>query len=153
MILATLCYVKDGSNTLMLHRVKRDGDFHKGKWNGLGGKFEAHETPEDCVKREVWEESGLVIDHLNYHGLILFSNFNHDDWYVWVYSADQFHGQLIEDPVEGHLHWIPDDEVESLNLWPSDHIFLPWLKEPRVFSAHFRFDVDKFLDHSVTFFG
>lgn len=152
MILATLCYVKDGKNTLMLHRVKREGDFHKGKWNGLGGKFEPGETPEQCVRREVCEESGIVIEDLTYHGLILFANFNHDDWYVWVYSADRFHGELITDPVEGHLQWIPNEEVRGLNLWPSDHIFLPWLDGEKIFSARFQFNVDKFIDHTVEFF-
>jgi len=152
MILATLCYVKDGQNTLMLHRVKRDGDFHKGKWNGLGGKFEPGETPEQCVRREDWEESGLVIDELAFHGLILFANFNHDDWYVWVYSATKFHGELIPEPIEGNLSWIPDGEVHELNLWPSDHIFLPWLKEKNIFSARFQFDVDQFIDHTVEFY-
>ncbi|HWS22954.1 MAG TPA: 8-oxo-dGTP diphosphatase [Anaerolineales bacterium] len=152
MILATLCYLKNSGKTLMLHRVKRDGDFHKGKWNGLGGKFEAGETPEECVRREVFEESGLTIDRLHYHGLILFANFNHDDWYVWIFSADQFHGQLLSEPVEGNLEWIADDKVADLNLWPSDHIFLPWLAEGRLFSARFQFDVDKFISHTVSFY-
>lgn len=152
MILATLCYVKKDDHTLMLHRVKKQNDFHEGKWNGLGGKFEKGETPEQCVIREVNEESGLRLRSLHYHGLLLFAGFNNDDWYVWVYSSDDFEGELMDNPPEGDLKWIPDEQVGQLNLWPSDAIFLPWLKQDRRFSARFQFDYDTFIDHTVTFF-
>ena len=152
MILATLVYVKQNGHTLMLHRVKKQNDFHEGKWNGLGGKFEKGETPEQCATREVWEESGLTLNSLHYHGLLLFAGFNNDDWYVWVYSSSDFSGELLANPPEGNLKWIPDPEVPTLNLWPSDAIFLPWLTQDLRFSARFQFDYDKFIDHSVTFF-
>ncbi len=152
MILATLVYVKKDGHTLMLHRVKKQNDFHEGKWNGLGGKFEKGETPEQCATREVEEESGLRLKSLHYHGLLLFAGFNNDDWYVWVYSSADFEGELLANPPEGHLKWVPNSEVPKLNLWPSDAVFLPWLDQDLRFSARFQFDYDTFLGHSVTFF-
>jgi 8-oxo-dGTP diphosphatase len=151
MKLATLCYVKHEGRTLMVHRVKKADDIHRGKWNGLGGKFEPGESPEECIIREVREESGLVIRAPRYHGLLIFTNFKGDDWYVWVFTATEFEGTLIDSP-EGNLKWIPDNELTSLPLWDSDHIFLPWLEKPGVFSAKFDYEGEKMLGHSVSFY-
>lgn len=152
MKLATLCYVKTDSKTLMLHRIKKTNDIHEGKWNGLGGKLEKGESPEQCVIREVFEESGLKIINPRFHGLLVFAGFKQDDWYVWVYSAEQFLGELLSSSVEGHLQWIPDEQLSNLNLWPSDLIFLPWLKDGRVFSARFEYADDLMLGHEVFFY-
>ncbi|MCX6066361.1 MAG: 8-oxo-dGTP diphosphatase [Chloroflexi bacterium] len=152
MKLATLCYLKHNGQTLMLHRIKKANDIHEGKWNGLGGKLEPGESPEQCVIREVHEESGLEISAPRYHGLLIFADFKGDDWYVWVFSADQFSGDLI-DSDEGYLKWIKNEEVTSLNLWPSDQIFLPWLKTDQFFSARFQYDNEVMLGHAVTFYG
>jgi len=151
MKLATLCYVKQGNKTLMLHRVKRVNDIHAGKWNGLGGKFEPGESPEQCVIREVREESGLLIQRPRYHGLLVFSDFKDDDWYVWVFTTTEFSGAL-SDSSEGRLQWIPDAELTSLPLWPSDHIFLPWLKKEQVFSARFQYHGEAMLGYDVAFY-
>ncbi len=150
MILATLCYVKRGGQTLMLHRNKKPNDIHAGKWDGLGGKFEAGESPEECVVREIREESGLTIHHPRLHGLIVFSNFKGNDWYVFIFSAREFTGELIDSP-EGGLQWIRDENLLDLNLWPSDAIFLPWLEQKRFFSARFKYADDVFLDYQVVF--
>jgi 8-oxo-dGTP diphosphatase len=150
MILATLCYIQREESTLMIHRIKRVDDIHAGKWNGLGGKFLPGESPEECVKREVREESGLEIHNPRLHGLVMFPGFKGNDWYVFVYTAGTFSGDLKENE-EGYLKWIPNAELESLALWPSDHIFLPWLKKRRFFSAKFLYDGDKFLSHEVVF--
>ena len=96
MILATLCYIKRDGYTLMVHRNKKVNDIHKGKWNGLGGKFEAGETPEECVTREVFEESGLSIRDPKLCGLLMLPKFKGNDWYVFVFTATQFRGQLID---------------------------------------------------------
>ncbi len=150
MILATLCYVKRDRQTLMLYRNKKPNDIHAGKWDGLGGKFEAAETPEECVVREIREESGLTIRNPRLHGLIVFSSFKGNDWYVFIFSARDFTGELIDSP-EGDLKWIPDDDLIKLNLWPSDAIFLPWIEAGRFFSAKFRYRGDVFLDYQVVF--
>ncbi len=136
----------------MLHRIKKANDIHQGKWNGLGGKLEAGESPEQCIVREVREECGLEILQPRYHGLLVFADFKQDDWYVFVFSADQFGGTLAETSDEGHLQWIPDEEVTALNLWPSDQIFLPWLKGDQVFSARFQYAGDEMLGHEVSFY-
>ncbi len=139
MLLATLCYVKHNRHTLMVYRNKKPGDIHAGKWNGLGGKFEPGETPEECVIREVREESGLEIMNPRLHGLVMFPGFKGNDWYVFVFTATEFTGELIESP-EGVLRWVPDEELESLSLWPSDRIFFQWMREGKFFSAKFVYE-------------
>lgn len=151
MILATLCYVEQDGRTLMVFRDKKANDIHEGKWNGLGGKFEAGETPEECVRREVREEAGLVIRNPRLHGLLMFPKFKGNDWYVFVFTATEFSGELIESP-EGRLEWIDDDRFAGLNLWESDRIFLPWIQEGRFFSAKFEYEGDEMRDYSVTFY-
>jgi 8-oxo-dGTP diphosphatase len=150
MILATLCYLKRAGQTLMLHRNKKSNDIHEGKWNGLGGKFEAGESPEMCIRREVQEEAGLVINDARLHGLLIFVNFKGNDWYVFVFSTTDFEGDLIDSP-EGRLEWIDDDKLLDLPLWPSDAIFLPWLKKDKFFSARFLYADDAMLRYEVTF--
>jgi len=151
MKLATLCYVRHEGRTLMVHRIKKADDIHQGKWNGLGGKLEQGESPEECVIRELREESGLEIHQPRYRGLLIFTNFKDDDWYVWVFTATDFQGALIDSP-EGDLKWIPDDELTSLPLWESDLIFFPWLEKPGVFSAKFEYAGDKMQGYTVTFY-
>jgi 8-oxo-dGTP diphosphatase len=151
MILATLCYIQHAGSTLMLHRVKRTDDIHAGKWNGLGGKFDSGESPEECVVREVREESGLDISNPRLHGLIMFPGFKGADWYVFVFTAKKFSGELKENG-EGYLKWIPNMDLESLPLWPSDHIFLPWLLEEKFFTAKFVYAGEEFLRYEVMFY-
>jgi 8-oxo-dGTP diphosphatase len=151
MKLATLVYVKREGQTLMIHRVKKERDIHEGKWNGLGGKLEPGESPEACAIREVREESGLEIRALRYGGLLVFTGFKGEDWYVWVYTADEFDGELI-DSSEGRLQWIPDDQIRALPLWPSDLLFLDWLDAGKIFSARFEYSPqDEMLGHQVVF--
>src|SRR5688500_8368358 len=96
------------------HRNKKANDIHEGKWNGLGGKFEPGETPGECVIREVLEESGLLIRHPRQCGLLMFPQFKGNDWYVFVLTAHEFSGELIDSP-EGRLEWIPDGDILGLN--------------------------------------
>ena len=154
MKLATLCYIIDREKnvTLMLLRNKKENDFHEGKWNGLGGKFEPHETPEECVIREVREESGLKIFSPHLNGLITFPLFDgKDDWYVFLFTADKFEGELINSN-EGHLEWIPNDKVLFLNLWEGDQVFIPWIMDNKSFSAKFNYTNKKLIDYSVNFY-
>ena len=151
MLLATLCYIKNNGHTLMVYRNKKPNDMHAGKWNGLGGKLEPGESPEECVRREVLEESGLKIRNPRLHGLIMFPNFKGDDWYVFVFTAREFDGELIDSP-EGKLEWIPDEKLPDLNLWESDHIFMPWIQKGKFFSAKFIYDGDEMQSYTVTFY-
>ncbi|HEU0294165.1 MAG TPA: 8-oxo-dGTP diphosphatase [Anaerolineales bacterium] len=150
MILATLCYVKNDGKTLMVYRNKKPNDIHEGKWNGLGGKFEAGETPEQCVIREVFEESGLSIHSPKMCGLLMFPNFKGNDWYVFVFMATEFDGELTESP-EGKLEWVPDGKIQGLNLWESDHIFMPWIQAEKFFSARFEYEGEMMRSYDVTF--
>jgi 8-oxo-dGTP diphosphatase len=152
MILATLCYIKHDGHTLMVYRNKKPNDIHAGKWNGLGGKFESAESPEECVVREVYEESGLSIRNPKLHGLLMFPKFKGNDWYVFVFTATEFSGELIDSP-EGRLEWIPDEKMTGLNLWESDHIFMPWIREGKFFSAKFEYQDDKMMGYEVAFHG
>lgn len=152
MKLATLCYIKKDGRTLMMHRIKRKDDLHFGKWNGLGGKMQPGETPEECVIREVKEESGLLIKDPQLNGFLTFPSFDEwDDWYVFVFSVQRFRGKLL-DSAEGCLKWVKDDELLKLDLWEGDHIFLPWLEDKKFFSAKFNYQDGRLRDHSVNFY-
>lgn len=152
MKLATLCYIRKENKTLMLYRNKKENDYHEGKWNGLGGKFEPGESPEECTVREVKEECGLIVKSLKLKGIITFPMFDtKEDWYVFLYVIDQFEGELIDSP-EGKLEWIENDKLTELNLWDGDKIFIPWLFEDKFFSAKFNYDNGKLVDYTVEFY-
>jgi 8-oxo-dGTP diphosphatase len=152
MKIATLCYVRQSGKTLMVHRVKKANDMHLGKWNGLGGKLEPGETPEECAVREIREESGLIARHLIFKGLITFPGFaNDEDWYTFVYLIDAFEGDLIDSP-EGNLMWIENSRLFELNLWEGDRIFIKWLDNSGFFSAKFTYLNGQFIDYQVAFY-
>lgn len=152
MKLATLCYIKKDNQTLMLYRNKKENDYHEGKWNGLGGKFEQGETPEECAIRELKEETGLDIYNPQLKGMITFPMFDtKEDWYVFLFVVKEFKGELIDSP-EGHLEWIDDEKLFQLNLWDGDKIFIPWLIQEKFFSAKFNYDNGKFIDYTVEFY-
>ena len=154
MNLATLCYVtnKKTDSTLMIHRVKKENDYHEGKWNGLGGKFEQGESPEECAIREIEEECGLKVKSVTMRGFITFPMFDgKEDWYVFLFTADKFVGKLIDSP-EGNIAWIKNDVLTELNLWDGDKIFIPWLFEDKFFSAKFNYEDGKYVNHVVSFY-
>lgn len=151
MKVATLCYLRQAGETLMIHRIKKENDMHAGKWNGLGGKLEAGETPEECAVREIREESGLVIANPLLKGILSFPMFDgKEDWYAFVFLVREFEGQLSDSP-EGVLRWIDDGELLDLELWEGDRIFIPWLERPGFFSGKFIYQNGKLCDHHVTF--
>lgn len=151
--LATLCYVRRPGQTLMLHRVKKQNDMHAGKWNGLGGKFEPGESPEECAVREVREESGLLAHRPELRGFLTFPGFRPDeDWYAFVFVIHHYTGELI-DSAEGNLAWIDDDKLLALPLWEGDRIFLPWLDRDTFFSGKFVYEQGALVSHAVTFYS
>jgi len=152
MKIGTLCYINNGHKTLMLHRIKKKNDIHEGKWNGLGGKLESGESPEECVIREVYEESGLIIKNPNLRGIMTFPKFDDiDDWLVFLYTATDFNGDLIESN-EGVLKWINNNEILNLNLWEGDKIYLDWLNQDKFFSAKFIYKKRSLKDYNVIFY-
>ncbi len=149
MKLATLAYVKRDGHTLMLHKAR---GYQAGKWNGLGGKFDPGESPEECLKREVLEESGLSVTAAQLKGFITFPDFDgNDDWYAFVYVVTGFAGDLKASD-EGELRWVPDADVLNLDIWDGDRVFLPWLERPNTFSAKFVYEQGVFKSHTVTFY-
>ncbi len=154
--LATICYIDNGEQLLMLHRNKQVGDIHQDKWVSVGGKFEAGETPEQCAMREIREETGLEALNLELCGVITFPDFRHDgeDWYSFVYRVREFRGELIDDCPEGTLKWVDYNQVMELPTWEGDYIFLRWvLEEAPFFSAYFEYDVTgQLVANDVTFY-
>lgn len=147
--LATLVYLKQAGKTLMLHKAK---GYQKGKWNGLGGKLEKGESPEEAMRREVFEESGLKVEKALLKGFLTWPEFDgEDDWYAFVYVVTDFSGELRASE-EGELEWIEDAEVMALNLYDGDRVFLPWLEQEGFFSAKFCYENGVFKDYEVTFY-
>lgn len=147
--LATLVYVKQQAKTLMLHKAK---GYQKGKWNGLGGKLEPGESPEECMRREVFEESGLTVKKAQLKGFLTWPQFDEeDDWYAFVYVVTEFSGEPKASD-EGELQWIADEEIMALNLYEGDRVFLPWLAQDRLFSGKFRYEKGEFKDYEVVFY-
>lgn len=128
MLNSTLCYLERDGCYLMLHRVKKEKDVNKDKWIGVGGKIENAESPEDCLKREVYEETGLTLTNWRYRGLVTFVSDEAETEYMHLFTSDGFKGTLTSCN-EGVLEWIPIDQISSLNLWPGDKIFFRLLQE------------------------
>lgn len=142
MILTTLCYIEKDDSYLMLHRVKKEVDVNKGKWIGVGGKFEKDESPDECLLREVKEETGLTLLSYRMRGILTFQSVGWESEYIFLYTADRYEGDLKECN-EGTLKWIPKAEIPNLNLWEGDRIFLKYLQEERpFFSMKLSYDKD-----------
>lgn len=143
MILTTLCYIEKDGKYLMLYRNKKENDLNKGKWIGVGGKFLEGETPEECMIREVQEETGLRISHYRYRGLVTFVPDVGETEYMHLFTADEFTGTLI-DCREGTLKWIDKEKILTLNLWEGDRVFLELLeKDAEYFSLKLRYQGEK----------
>ena len=128
----TLCYIHHEGKTLLLHRVKKENDLNKDKWIGVGGGFEDKESPEDCLIREVYEETGLTLTRYAYRGIVTFVSDLWETEYMHLFTADGFTG-TIKECDEGHLEWVDDGVVPTLPTWAGDRIFMQLLAENRPF--------------------
>ena len=132
MKLTTLCYIERNNAYLMLHRVSKKHDVNKDKWIGVGGHFEPGESPEECVLREVKEETGLTLTSWKFRGFITFSSEGWEDEYISLFTADGFTGEQMACD-EGVLEWVGKEDVLNLNLWEGDKIFFRLMNEGRPF--------------------
>lgn len=119
----TLIYIQENDNYLMLHRTKKKNDQSHDKWLGVGGKFDKDESPDECILREVKEETGLTLTSYQLRGVMTFVSDIWETEYMFIYTADEFEGELAECS-EGDLQWIKKTEVMNLKLWEGDKIFL-----------------------------
>ena len=125
---STLCYITRGNDVLMLHRVKKKNDINKDKWIGIGGKFEGEESPDECIRREALEETGLTLTSLQCRGIVTFLNDCCEGEYMFLFTADGFEGELRECD-EGDLQWVSREFLDALPKWEGDQIFLDLLWE------------------------
>lgn len=124
MINSTLCYIKKDNEYLLLFRDKKENDVNECKWVGVGGKFEEGESADECLLREVKEETGLTLTHYTFHGVVNFYSDKWEDEAMYLYSADAFEGDLVADCPEGTLKFVPEEDVLSLPTWEGDKYFL-----------------------------
>lgn len=128
----SLCYIEKDGRYLMLHRTKKAGDENHDKWIGIGGKFESGESPEDCMLREVLEETGLSVSSWRFRGIVTFVSNEWGTEYMHLFTAHGFTGSL-RDCDEGELEWVEKSRIPSLPIWEGDKIFLRLLDEGEVF--------------------
>jgi 8-oxo-dGTP diphosphatase len=123
MLQTTLCYIERDGKYLMLHRTKKEGDENRDKWIGIGGKFEDKESPEDCVLREVLEETGLTMTDFAYRGIVTFVSDRCPTEYMHLFHCRGYTGTVGQCD-EGELEWIEKEKLLGLQLWEGDKIFL-----------------------------
>lgn len=131
--LTTLCYLEKDGCYLMMHRVKKKNDVNQDKWVGVGGHAERYESPEDCLLREVWEETGLKLTGYRFRGIVTFALKDVETQYMCLYTADRWEGELNWDCPEGELEWVPKEKVKDLPLWDGDLVFFRLLEEEAPF--------------------
>ena len=149
MILSTLCYIEKDNKYLMLHRTKKKNDINKDKWLGIGGKFEEGESPEECIVREVMEETGLKLNSYQLRTIVTYVSTDWETEYMYVFTSNDFTGDLIECN-EGDLQWIDKKEVTKLNTWEGDKIFVEKLQnDSGFFTVKFEYDGDKLVKYNL----
>lgn len=152
MKMTTLCYIEKDGRYLMLHRTKKENDINKGKWIGVGGHAYDGETPEECLLREVKEETGLTLTSYRFRGLITFISDECEPELMCLFTADGFTGeQCVCD--EGDLAWIDKSQVAGLPTWEGDAVFLKLLLEgeKRFFTLKLRYEGDKLVENAVNY--
>ncbi len=146
----TLCYIEKDGAYLMIHRIKKQNDMNKDKWIGVGGKFEDGETPFDCARREIKEETGLDVEKLQYRGIVTFVSDLYGTEYMHLFTADEFEGKIDYNCDEGKLEWVKKEDVSSLPIWEGDKIFFELLEtENRFFSLKLCYEGDRLISHTI----
>lgn len=149
MILSTICYIEKNNQYLMLHRTKKEKDISKDKWIGIGGKFKNNESPEECIKREVFEETGLKLKTFKLRGIVTYTSKEWETEYMYIFTSNDFEGDLIECN-EGDLEWIDKEKIVNLNTWEGDKLFLKKLEnDNNFFTMKFEYDGDNLLNYII----
>lgn len=145
--LTTLCYIEKDEKYLMMHRVKKERDLNKDKWVGVGGHFLEGETPEECLLREVKEETGLKLISWHFRGIVTFlSNEWPDAEYMHLFTADGFEGEP-EECDEGNLEWVEKNKVYDLPIWEGDKVFFRLLEmRKEFFSLKLRYEEETLVE-------
>lgn len=144
--LTTLCYIENEDSYLMMHRVKKEKDINKDKWVGVGGHFEEGESPEECLLRETREETGLELTSWKLRGVITFATDVQQTEYMFLYTADDYTGEMIECN-EGNLEWVKKSDVYDLPIWEGDKVFFRLLEENvPFFSLKLRYEGDTLVE-------
>ena len=147
--LSTLCYIEQDGKYLMLHRTVKENDINKDKWIGVGGHFEKGESPEECLLREVWEETGYTLTSWRYRGIVTFVYGEDVVEYMSLYTADGFTGTPIACD-EGELEWVEKSKIGELELWEGDRIFFELLEnEQPFFSLKLVYNTDDVLEYAA----
>ena len=143
----SLCYIEKDGKYLMLHRTKKENDENRDKWIGIGGKFEDGESPEECMLREVYEETGLKITDYKFRAVITFVNDIYQTEYMHLFTASGFTGNISECS-EGELEWVEKEKLYDLALWEGDKIFLRLISDSNhpFFSLKLVYSKDKLKD-------
>lgn len=154
MKMTTLCYIENNDCYLMLHRTKKKKDVNKDKWIGVGGHAEGNETPQECLLREVKEETGLSLTSYKFRGLITFISDEYEAEMMCLFTADGYTGELITCD-EGELEWVKKSDVPQLPTWEGDAQFLKFLleDEKRFFAMKLRYEGERLVEKSVEFCG
>ena len=153
MTTTTLCYIENNNQYLMLHRTKKPNDINEGKWIGVGGHVERDESPEECLVREVREETGLTLTAYKFRGLVTFVNNKCESELMCVFTADGYTGELITCN-EGELRWVDKTQVPNLPTWEGDRVFLDLLlsNEERFFSIKLQYEGDQLVKKKINLY-
>lgn len=153
MKMTTLCYIEKDGKYLMLHRTKKEKDINQGKWIGVGGHAEGTEGPEECLLREVREETGLTLISYRFRGIVTFISDQCEPEFMCLFTADGFSGTLTECD-EGELHWVEKEKVLSLPTWKGDEIFLRLIlqEETRFFTLRLVYEGETLLQNELRFY-
>lgn len=146
----TLCYIEKDGAYLMIHRVKKKNDENHDKWLGVGGKFEAGESPYECARREILEETGVTAKNLKYRGIVTFVSNEYGTEYMHLFTADGYEGEINYNCDEGVLEWVKKENINELPIWEGDKIFLELLDtEERFFSLKLCYDGERLVGHTL----
>ena len=148
----TVCYIERDDKYLMIHRVKKQNDPNKDKWIGIGGKLEAGESPFDCIRREVYEETGLTLDKVNYRGIITFVSDEFGTEYMHLFTSSDFHGEINGNCDEGVLEWIEKDKLINIPMWEGDKIFIRLINtDAKFFSLKLVYKGNTLVSHTLEY--